>query len=86
MSLDNDDFFGFAGALAQGVKHVDSLKTSPALMVADLVRAIERDSKPSCNEDDGRWTIEMIHGVYRAQNSGGRATFPLQVRGHALAM
>lgn len=36
MSLDNDDFFGFAGALAQGVKHVDSLKSSPPLMVADL--------------------------------------------------
>jgi cobaltochelatase CobN len=36
MSLDNDDFFGFAGALAQGVKHVDSLKTSPPLMVADM--------------------------------------------------
>lgn len=36
MSLDNDDFFGFAGALAQGVKHVDSLKTAPPLMVADL--------------------------------------------------
>lgn len=36
MSLDNDDFFGFAGALAQGVRHVDSLKTSPTLYVADL--------------------------------------------------
>jgi cobaltochelatase CobN len=36
MSLDNDDFFGFAGALAQGVKKVDKLKTSPPLMVADL--------------------------------------------------
>ena len=36
MSLDNDDFFGFAGALAQGVKHVDKLKSSPPLMVADM--------------------------------------------------
>jgi cobaltochelatase CobN len=36
MSLDNDDFFGFAGALAQGVKHVDKLDKSPSLMVADL--------------------------------------------------
>jgi cobaltochelatase CobN len=36
MSLDNDDFFSFAGALAQGVKHVDSLKTAPSLMVADM--------------------------------------------------
>ena len=36
MSLDNDDFFGFAGALAQGVKHIDKLKKSPPLLVADL--------------------------------------------------
>ncbi|HRE50192.1 MAG TPA: cobaltochelatase subunit CobN [Flavitalea sp.] len=36
MSLDNDDFFGFAGALAMGVKRVDSLTTGPPLMVADL--------------------------------------------------
>ena len=36
MSLDNDDFYGFAGALAQGVKYVDKLDNSPPLMVADL--------------------------------------------------
>lgn len=54
------------------------------LMVADLVRAIEHDSKPCCNEEDGRWTIEMVHGVYRAQQSGGRVSFPLQSRSHPL--
>ncbi len=36
MSLDNDDFFGYAGALAQGIKHVDTLEKSPTLYVADL--------------------------------------------------
>jgi cobaltochelatase CobN len=36
MTLDNDDFFGYAGALAQGIKHVDSLEKSPTLYVADL--------------------------------------------------
>lgn len=55
------------------------------LMVADLVRAIEHDEKPCCNEEDGRWTIEMVHGVYRAQQSGGRVTFPLKSRSHPLA-
>ncbi|WP_041344123.1 cobaltochelatase subunit CobN [Runella slithyformis] len=36
MSLDNDDFFGFAGAIALGVRHLDKTKKSPSVMVADL--------------------------------------------------
>jgi len=43
-----------------------------ALMVADLIRAIEGDSRPCCNEEDGRWTIAMIESVYAAQKSGQR--------------
>jgi hypothetical protein len=53
-------------------------------MVADLLRAIEHDSRPSCNEDDGRWTIEMIHSVYQAQKSRDRVSFPLRSRNHPL--
>lgn len=55
-----------------------------ALMVADLLSAIEHDSRPSCNEEDGRWTIEMVHGIYQAQKSRDRVYFPLQSRNHAL--
>lgn len=55
-----------------------------ALMVADLLRAIERDSKPCCNEEDGRWTIEMIHSIYHAQKTGTRVKFPLLDRTHPL--
>jgi hypothetical protein len=55
-----------------------------AFMVADLVRAVEQDGKPCCNEEDGRWTIEMVHGIYHAQKSGGRVNFPLELRTHAL--
>ena len=55
-----------------------------ALMVADLVRAIEHGSKPICNEEDGRWTIEMVHGVYQAQKSQARVSFPLRERMHPL--
>jgi predicted dehydrogenase len=55
-----------------------------ALMVADLVRAIERNGKPCCNEEDGRWTIEMVHSIYQAQKTGNRVTFPLQSRQHPL--
>ena len=57
-----------------------------ALMVADLIRAVEHEGRPCCNEEDGRWTIEMVHGVYQAQKSGGRVAFPLESRQHALGM
>jgi len=67
-----------------GLGITDDHEIANALMVADLVRAIERDSKPSCNEDDGRWTIEMIHGVYQAQKSRDRVSFPLRERNHQL--
>ncbi|MEP6537578.1 MAG: Gfo/Idh/MocA family oxidoreductase [Bryobacteraceae bacterium] len=56
-----------------------------ALLVADLLRAIEQDGKPCCNEVDGRWTIEMMHGIYRAQQTGSRVSFPLKSRAHPLA-
>ncbi|MBL8212091.1 MAG: Gfo/Idh/MocA family oxidoreductase [Bryobacterales bacterium] len=55
-----------------------------ALMVADLLKAIESNSKPACNEEDGRWTIEMVHSVYHAQQSGTRVTLPLNTRTHPL--
>ena len=56
-----------------------------ALMVADLLRAIEHQEKPCCNEEDGRWTIEMVHSVYRAQRSGARVSLPQSDRTHPLA-
>ena len=61
---------------------MDDLAT---FMVADLVRAIEKDGKPAVNEEDGRWTIEMISSVYQSQKTGARVTFPLHDRGHPLA-
>jgi predicted dehydrogenase len=54
------------------------------LMVADLVKAIEEDRKPAVNEEDGRWTIEMILSVYQSQKTASRVTFPLTDRGHPL--
>ena len=54
------------------------------LMVADLLRAIETGTRPCCNEDDGRWTIEMVHGIYAAEKSGNRLHFPLARRSHPL--
>jgi predicted dehydrogenase len=71
----------FAG---QGFAAEAGREIANALMVADLVRAIERNGKPCCDENDGRWTIEMVHSVYQAQKSGGRVTFPLASRSHPL--
>lgn len=56
-----------------------------ALMVRDLLEAIEQNRKPICSEEDGRWTIEMVCGVYAAQKSGGRESFPLLGRAHPLS-
>jgi predicted dehydrogenase len=50
------------------------------LMVLDLLDAIEKDRKPACSETDGRWTIEMISGIYRSQIEGKPVTFPLSDR------
>jgi predicted dehydrogenase len=50
------------------------------LMVLDLLDAIDKDRKTACNEIDGRWTIEMISGIYRSQIEGKPVTFPLADR------
>ncbi len=55
-----------------------------ALMVLDLLEAIEGDRKPACSEEDGRWTIEMVTGIYAAQRTGGRVALPLAERRHPL--
>jgi hypothetical protein len=71
-------------AAAQAIASKAGREVANALMVADLLRAIEQNGKPCCNEDDGRWTIEMAHGIYQAQKSGDRVAFPLESRRHPL--
>lgn len=51
-----------------------------ALMAADLINAIETGREPVCSARDGRWTVEMVAGIYRAHYSGSRVTFPLARR------
>lgn len=63
---------------------IDARLAANALMVLDLIEAIEKDRKPLCNEEDGRWSIEMICGIYQSQLTGQRATFPLSDRRHPL--
>ncbi len=47
------------------------------LMVHDLLEAIDHDRKPACSEIDGRWTVEMIAGIYRSQIEGRPVNLPL---------
>ena len=56
------------------------------LMVQDLLEAIAKDREPICGARDGRWTIEMVTGVYQSQISGGRVTFPLRDRHNPLTV
>lgn len=50
------------------------------LMVLDLLEAIDKDRKPACSEVDGRWTLEMIAGIYRSQIEGKLVKLPLANR------
>jgi predicted dehydrogenase len=73
-------------AAGQAIAARAGREAANALMVADLLRAIEQGGRTCCDEEDGRWTIEMVHGVYQAQKSGSRVTFPLESRKHALGV
>ena len=55
-----------------------------ALLVDDLLYAIENGRKPICSEHDGRWGIEMITSVYQSQKTGARVELPLKDRRHPL--
>lgn len=68
-------------ALRQSESHEEEgYDVANKLMVLDLLDAIDQDRKPACNEIDGRWTIEMISGIYRSQIEGSPVTFPLANR------
>lgn len=59
--------------------------TANALMVEDLLDAIEQDREPACSERAGRWTVEMTQGLYAAQLNRRPVDFPLRDRAHPLA-
>lgn len=57
---------------------------SNALMVHDLLEAIEQDREPVSSARDGRWSTEMIVSVYESQKRGARVGLPLKDRRHPL--
>ena len=54
------------------------------LMARDLIEAVDGNREPVCSADDGRWTIEMVTGVYQSAIFGKRVQFPLQDRRNPL--
>lgn len=65
-------------------QRLDSREKANAVMVSDLLAAIEQGKEPCCGARDGRWAIEMALGVYESQKTGGRVPFPLRNRRHPL--
>ena len=49
-------------------------------LARDLIHSIETGDKPLCSDDDGRWTIEMVAGVYESHRTSGPIQFPLKNR------
>lgn len=58
--------------------------TANALMVENLLEAIETGSEPDCSERAGRWTVEMTQGMYASQLQHKVIDFPLKERAHPL--
>lgn len=50
------------------------------LAVWDLLTA----EQPRASGEDGRWTIEMVHGIYASHLAGRRLNLPLAERSHPL--
>ena len=53
--------------------------------VTDWLEAIAEHREPECSGRHGRWTIEMVMGIYQSALLGGRVEFPLKRRSHPLA-
>ncbi|HEY4202733.1 MAG TPA: Gfo/Idh/MocA family oxidoreductase [Devosiaceae bacterium] len=53
--------------------------------IADLLDAAEQDRQPICSARDGRWAIEMVHGIYASHLSRTQVALPLANRSNPLA-
>ena len=57
------------------------------LAANDLLNCFEHpDRQPRCSMYDGRWTVEMIAGVFESHRSGGPVTLPLEQRRNPLSL
>ena len=53
-------------------------------IVRDVFEAVRDGRRPVNSGYDGRWALEMIHGVYAAHLTGSRIALPLENRDHPL--
>ena len=54
-------------------------------IVRDVLQAREEGRRPVNSGYDGRWALEMIHGIYTSHLYGIRVALPLENREHPLA-
>ena len=60
-------------------------KTPVMTMYRQLADAIQNDSQPPCNGEEGRSAFEMIMAIYQSHREDGkRVALPLADRGHPL--
>ena len=63
---------------------IDLQMAANVAIVRDLLKAREEGREPINSGRDGRWALEMIHGVYASHLSGKRTALPLTNREHPL--
>lgn len=74
----------WAPVSSQGISKPETAKADPyngnTLILDDLLVAIEKDRQPHESMYDGRWTIEMIMGIFESHRTGGAVELPLKTR------
>jgi predicted dehydrogenase len=64
----------------------DDLAAGNRAIVADLIRAVETDTRPRTDARAGRTAVEMVLACYASHGNGRMVTLPLAERGaHPLA-
>ncbi|MFQ6043277.1 MAG: Gfo/Idh/MocA family protein [Candidatus Poribacteria bacterium] len=63
---------------------IDLQMAANVAIVRDVLKAREEGREPINSGRDGRWALEMIHGVYASHLSNKRVTLPLTNRKHPL--
>ena len=69
---------------SQGISKPETAKPDPyngnTLIVNNLIESIEQDKQPTESMYDGRWTIEMIMGLFESHRLGSSVELPLKNR------
>ena len=64
----------------------DENRWGTQFMMRDLIRAIEKNERPSCSGYDGRAAMEINHAAFVSARSGTRVELPLKNREHPLKL